>query len=106
MLTCRKNAEKVISELSLENKILLKELENKKIREEEEKAKQERNFEHYKENCEIRYQLEFQKRENEWKDNYVDLKDRHKEELDKLRGELEQYKEWHYQNQKMNMENK
>lgn len=71
-----------ILELSHNNEILKMDLKR-------EKAKAEETFEQYKKNTDMEHQLALRIKENE-------IKDLHKEELDKLRTELDKYKELYY----------
>ena len=73
-----------VLELTYNNEIFTAELKR-------EKEKAEENFEYYKKNIDIEHLLALRERENE-------LKDLHKEELDKIRTELDKYKELYYSN--------
>ena len=71
-----------ILELTHNNDIFVAELKR-------EKEKAEENLEYYKKNLEMEHQLALHVKENE-------MKDQHKEEMDKVRAELDKYKELYY----------
>ncbi len=76
-------------ELLQKNEFLLRELDNEKRKIAEESSRLSTEFEHYKENCEIRHLLELQKKENELRENYD-------KKIEELRKEIDNYKRMYY----------
>lgn len=86
----RRNLEMKNLELAQKIENFTAEIEREKRQAQESQFRLQTEMEFFKKNCETEHQLQLQIQENE-------LKDKHKQELDELRKELDKYKELYYQ---------